>query len=191
MTLFLILAPFGAFASLMLVASPALSLFVAAAIALAVIAWDVFRGNSVKILMASSMVLFGALGCYDIASNGAWSTVAVRLAVDGGVLAIALTSIVIRIPFTVQYAREKVDAETLRQPHFMRVNYILTWAWTGAFLLMLVADILMIYAPGLPLWVGVGIAFAARNAAIYFTKWYPQYRRTRIAARAADATAAQ
>jgi hypothetical protein len=49
---------------------------------------------------------------------------------------------------------------------------------------MLVADILMIFAPSLPLWVGVGIAFAARNAAIYFTKWYPQYRRTRIAARA-------
>jgi hypothetical protein len=185
MTIFLILAPFGAFAMLGLVASHSLALFVAAAIALLVIAWDVFRGKSVKILMASSMVLFGALGCYDVFSNGNWSTVAVRLAVDSGVLAIALVSIAIRVPFTLQYAREKVDAETLQQPHFVRVNYILTWAWTGAFLLMLAADILMIYAPSLPLWVGVGIAFAARNAAVYFTIWYPQYRRSRVATLAA------
>jgi len=188
MTLFLILAPFGAFGTLMLVASPALSLFVAALVALAVLAWDVFRGKSVKILMASSMVLFGALGCYDLVSHGNWSTVAVRLAVDGGVLAIALATIAFRVPFTVQYAREKVAPEVLLLPSFKRVNYILTWAWSAAFLLMLIADVLMIYAPGLPLWVGVGIAFAARNAAVYFTKWYPQYRRSRIAAQAAAAS---
>lgn len=185
MTLFLLLAPFGAFATLMLVASPTLSLFVAALVALAVIAYDVFRGKSVKILMASSLVLFGALGCYELWSHGNWGTVAVRLAVDGGVLAIALVSIAIRVPFTVQYAREHVAPEVLLLPNFKRVNYILTWAWSAAFLLMLIADALMIYAPGLPLWVSVGIAFAARNAAVYFTKWYPQYRRSRAARPAA------
>jgi hypothetical protein len=37
----------------------------------------------------------------------------------------------------------------------------------------------LIYVPGLPLWSGLAIAFAARNTAIYFTKWYPEYRRAK------------
>jgi hypothetical protein len=179
MQTFLILSPFGAFAMLMLVAPPAIALFTAAALALAVIGYDLYRGQSVKILMTASSLLFGVLGAYDILSHGNWSPVAVRVAVDGGVLAIALVSIAIRMPFTLQYAREKVDAETMRLPGFIRANYVITWFWTGALVLMLIADILTVYAPGLPLWVGVAIAFAARNGAVYFSRWYPQYRRAK------------
>jgi hypothetical protein len=64
----------------------------------------------------------------------------------------------------------------------MKSNYIITWAWTAAFLLMMMANVLMIYVPGLPLWSGLAIAFAARNTAVYFSKWYPQYRRAKYAA---------
>ena len=35
----------------------------------------------------------------------------------------------------------------------------------------------MLYVPGLPFWSGLAIAFAARNSAVYFTKWYPEYQR--------------
>jgi hypothetical protein len=188
---FLVLAPFGAFTALMLVAPPAVALFVAAALALAVIAYDLYRGASVKILMTASTVLFGALGAYDLLSHGNWSTVAVRVAVDGGLLAIALVSIAIRVPFTLQYAREKVDAETPQMPGFVRANYVITWFWTAALVLMLIADILTVYAPDLPLWVGIAIAFAARNGAVYFSRWYPQYRRARDVARAGAAPLAQ
>lgn len=177
MALFLFLTPFGAFAMLSLLAPIQIGLLVAAALALAVVAWDLFQGRSLKIMMASSAILFGALGAYDtLLSQGGTSTMAIRLMVDAGVLTIALTSIALRVPFTVQYARERVAPEVHGQPAFMRINYILTWAWTGAFLLMLAADILMVYAPSLPLWVSAALAFAARNAAIYFTNWYPQYR---------------
>jgi hypothetical protein len=190
MQTFLFLSPFGAFAMLMLVAPPAVALFTAATLALAVIGYDLYRGASVKILMTASTVLFGALGAYDIVSQGNWSPVAVRVAVDGGVLAIALVSIAIRMPFTLQYAREKVDAETMKLPGFVRVNYVITWFWAGAIVLMLVADILTIYAPSVPLWIGVAIAFAARNGAVYFSRWYPQYRRNKdIAKRARNASA--
>ncbi len=107
---------------------------------------------------------------------------AVRLAVDVGLLSIVLLSLAIRLPFTLQYAREMVDAETLKLPGFMKANYILTWAWAGAFVLMLVADMLIIYMPSLPLWIGFAVAFAARNSAVAFTKWYPQYRRAKYGA---------
>lgn len=182
MAVFLILAPFGAFAMLMMVASAAVSLFAGGVLALGVVLWDVLRGGSVKMLAVGSVVLFDALGCYITLVDGNWSGAAVRLAVDGGVLAIALLSLAIRLPFTVQYARENVDAETAKLPSFMTVNYILTWAWTGAFVLMLLADMLTIYAPGLPLWIGFAAAFAARNGAVAFTRWYPQYRRLKSGA---------
>jgi hypothetical protein len=188
MTIFLILAPFGAFGLLMLVTSAAISLFVTAALCLAIIAHDVLRGGSIKMFMAGAVIVFGALGCYVTLIDGNWSGVAVRLAVDGGFLAIALLSIAIRLPFTLQYARESVDHETTLLPGFMRANYIITWAWTGAIVLMLIADILMIYVPHLPLWIGLGLAFAARNSAVYFTKWYPQYRRAKYGPPAAAAT---
>lgn len=188
MTSFLILLPFGAFAMLMLVASTAISLFAAAAIALGVVVWDVWRGGSLKMLAAGTVLLFSALGCYIALVDGHWSGIAVRLAVDGGVLAIALASLAIRLPFTLQYAREKVDAETQQLPGFMTANYVITWAWTAAFVLMLVADMLLIYLPGLPLWIGFATAFAARNAAVAFTNWYPHYRRLKYGPKPAPAS---
>jgi hypothetical protein len=180
MAMFMIVAPFGAFAMLTLMVSAAISLFAAAAVAFAVVLFDVVRGGSVKILSAGSGILFTALGCYITLVDGNWSAIALRLAVDGGVLAIALLSLAFRLPFTLQYARESVDAETMKMPGFMRANYIITLAWTAAFVLMLVADMLMIWLPSLPLWVGFVIAFAARNSAAFFTTWYPRHRRARF-----------
>jgi hypothetical protein len=184
MTIFLILAPYGAFATLMLVTSAAVSLFVSAAIGVMVMAYDALRGRSIKVLGAGSVILFAALGAYIMLVDNSLSGSAVKLAVDAGVFAISLTSLVIRKPFTLQYAREMVDAETAQLAGFLRANYIITGAWSGAFVLMMIANALMIYVPGLPLWSGLLIAFAARNSAVYFTKWCPQHRRAKHAASA-------
>ena len=64
MTIFLILAPFGSFALLMLVTSVEISLFASAAICLAVIGIDVYRGRSIKMLGAGTVLVFTALGAY-------------------------------------------------------------------------------------------------------------------------------
>ena len=55
---------------------------------------------------------------------------------------------------------------------------------------MVLANVLLIYLPGLPLWAGIAIAFAARNTAVYFTKWYPGYHRAKFATPAASGNAA-
>jgi hypothetical protein len=187
MTIFLILAPYGAFATLMLVTSAAVSLFVSAVIGMMVMAHDALRGRSIKVLGAGSVILFAALGVYITLVDRGLGSSAVKLTVDAGMFAISFTSLVMRRPFTLQYAREMVDAETAQLAGFMRANYIITWAWTGAFLLMMIANVLMIYVPGLPLWSGIAIAFAARNSAVYFTRWYPGYRKAKYAAPHADA----
>jgi hypothetical protein len=189
MTIFLILAPYGTFSLLMLMTSAVTSLFASAAVCLLVIACDVLGGRSIKMLGAGSAIVFAAIGGYLTLVDSTLSISAVKLSVDSGVLGIALTSLVLRQPFTLQYAREVVDAETANLPGFLKANYIITGAWTGAFLLMVTANVLMMYVPGLPLWSGLVIAFAARNSAAYFTKWYPQYHKAKYAALPADALA--
>ena len=77
-----------------------------------------------------------------------------------------------------------------RQPDclaLLTATYVITWAWVLAFLLMILANALLIYVPGLPLRSGIVIAFAARNTAVYFGRWYPQHRRAKAAATAAVA----
>jgi hypothetical protein len=176
MTIFLILAPYGVYTLLMLVTSATISVFAAAAICLATIAIDVMRGRSVKILAAGSAIVFAAIGLYLALSEGTMGVLGVKLSVDIGIIAISLGSILVRRPFTLQYAVESVPAETAALPGFLRANYVITGAWTAAALLMAIGNLLLLYVPGLPLWTSLAVAFAARNSAIYFTKWYPEYR---------------
>ncbi len=187
MTIFLILAPYGAFALLMLVTSAAVSLFAGAAICLAVIAYDLAGGRSLKILGAGSVVVFTAVGSYVALVDPHLGVSAVKFAVDTGIFLVTLGSIAVGKPFTLQYAREVVDAETLKVPGFMKANYIITWAWTLSMLLMMAGNVALIYVPGLPLWSGLLIAFAARNSAVYFTRWYPQYRKAKYGTPPANA----
>jgi len=187
MQVFLILAPYGAFAALMLMASAAISLFASAAICLAVMAFDIWRDRSVKMLGAGSVATFSAVGFYVALVDPGLGDSVVRFAVDTGIFLVSLFSILIRYPFTLQYALEMVDAETARLPGFVRSNYVITWAWTAAMALMMVGNAAMIYVPWLPFWGGLLIAFAARNCAIYFTRWYPQHLRARYGTPAARA----
>ncbi|MGX1324103.1 signal transduction histidine kinase [Bradyrhizobium sp. USDA 377] len=176
MAIFLILAPYGAFTFLMLVTSTKISVLAASAICLATVAIDVARGRSVKTLAAGSAIVFAAIGLYLTLIDPALGTLGVKLSVDVGIFVISLGSMLLRHPFTLQYALESVPAETAAMPGFLTANYVITGAWTVAALLMAAANLVLLYVPGLPLWSSLAVAFAARNSAIYFTKWYPEYR---------------
>ncbi|MDI3564417.1 hypothetical protein [Bradyrhizobium sp. Arg816] len=182
MAIFLILAPYGAYTFLMLVTSATISVFAASAICLATITVDVARGRSVKILAMGSAIIFAAIGLYLALIDPKLGTLGVKLSVDIGIFVISLGSMLVRHPFTLQYAVETVPAETAAMPGFLTANYVITGAWTAAALLMMAANIALLYVPGLPLWSGLAVAFAARNSAIYFTKWYPEYRQIKYGA---------
>ncbi len=173
MTIFLILAPYGVYALMMLVTSATVSLVAAGAICLATMALDAWRGRSPKILPAGTVILFAGLIAWLHLIDPALSDKAVKVAVDGGIFAISLGSLVARYPFTLQYALESVHPEIAAMPGFMRSNYIITSVWTASMLLMLLANAAVLYVPGLPIWLGLAVAFAARNTAVYFTRWYP------------------
>ena len=179
MTLLLILAPYGVYAALLTMVSATLSLAVATGLCLAVVALDMINGRSVKILGLGSAIVFAGVAAYINLIDPSMSVSGVRLAVDCGIFALSLGSMLLRVPFTLQYALEKVPPEIAAIPGFMRANYVITGAWTLAALLMMIGNLMTLYVPGLPYWTGLAIAFAARNSALYFTRWYPEYRRTK------------
>jgi hypothetical protein len=173
MTIFLILAPYAAYTLLLMVTSAAVSVFAASAICLATIAIDLARGRSVKILALGSAMLFAGIGIALVLFDARLGTLGVKLAVDIGIFLLSLGSMLVRRPFTMQYALEEVPAEIAAMPGFRSANYMITAAWTGAALAMAVANLVLLYVPSLPLWSSLAVAFAARNCALYFTKWYP------------------
>ncbi len=184
MSFFLILLPFFTLGTLNWFIPITSSLLISAAVALALIVYERMQGQSAKILNIASVVIFTGLGVIMLLSDGAWSHTAIHMTIDVALLAVTLLSIALRFPFTLQYAREHVEPKVVTMPEFIRTNYILTWAWAGVYVLMLVADMVSVWWPSAPLWIGVAITFAARNAAVQFTKWYSQRARARANAQA-------
>lgn len=189
MAIFFTFAPFGAFSLLLMMTTSVVAASVAAILAAGLVIFDAVAKRQVKILAVGTLLMFGGMGaCLAISGEG-WSNSALRMAVDFGLFAIALFSLAIRLPFTIQYARETVDAETAALPDFVRANYVLTWMWAAAFILMLAANLSVIYMPTFPLWTALVAVFAVRNAAIWFTHWYAQHR-TDVGAQAKAAATA-
>src|ERR1700733_979804 len=87
---------------------------------------------------------------------------------------VALASIVVRAPFTIQYAREMTPEEYWRTPLFIHINYVLTWVWTAVFA---VTAAVGWYGDG-PLnqpdniWTNWIVQIALLIFAIRFTEWY-------------------
>lgn len=174
MLFFLILSPYMAFTATAYVASLTTSVAVAALVSLAINLADQLRGRAPKAVGLTSTVMFAGLATYFALARTEWSGLEIRLALDLGIFAVAVISIALRRPFTMQYARETTDEATQREPSFVQVNYVLTAVWAAAMAAMMAIDILALYLPWLPLWAGLALTFVLRSGAVQFTKWYPQ-----------------
>lgn len=95
------------------------------------------------------------------------------------IVLVALVSVLVRRPFTLQYARESTDREYWDNPLFLHINYVLTWVWIAAFFITAAVGW---YGDG-PLhqpdniWTGWIISIALLVFAIRFTQWYPSRAR--------------
>lgn len=190
MSVLLGFSPFIVFAILMRLSTVPVALFAGAAVALVLVARELRAGKAAKVLEIGTVLLFGGLGLLVIIAPGDWSILGVRLAVDIGLFAIVVISILIRRPFTLQYAREQVPPEIAAHPAFYAVNTVITAGWAVAFAVMVAADGLMLYAPQVPLTVGIALTVAAFVGAVWFTRWYPARVRARFAAAGAAAPSA-
>jgi hypothetical protein len=181
MSVLLGLAPFIVFFALMRLVSPLAGLAAALAVSFLLCLHQWWRGKRVKVLEVGSLLLFGLLVFYTLIAVPHWSVATVRLAVDGGLFIIAVVSLAISMPFTLQYARERVPKEYWDSPIFFTTNQRITGAWAAAFAVMTTADALAEYVETIPLWIDVAASIAAFAAAVWFTQWYPGVVRRRVA----------
>ncbi len=137
--------------------------------------------QSIKVLEAGTLILFGGLAIYAKLAHPAWSIIAVRLRVDAGLLLVVLASLALRQPFTLQYAREQVPPEMWSSPIFIRTNYLITGVWALAFAVMVLAEAMILYVPSVPRQAGIIVTVAAIYGAFRFTDSYPKRLKQEIA----------
>ena len=156
-----------------------LALWAALASAFVIAIRDFAHTRLLRVLDMGSVALFGLLALYTGFIQPGLSVPGVRLIVDGGLMAIALVSILIGNPFTLDYAREQVPEEFWHTPLFLRTNYIIASVWVLAFGAMTAADAAATFSARFPLTLDITASLAALALAIVFTTRYPAYVRAR------------
>ena len=132
-----------------------------------------------KTLDAGSTVLLGLLALYKGFVQQSLSFGAVLLAVDGGLLAIMIASLLWHEPFTLQYAREQVAQDEWGSALFLRTNYVVTGVWVAALALMTIADAAATFAAAISVTMAAAAGLVALAAALTFSLRYPAYLRAR------------
>ncbi|WP_327684339.1 hypothetical protein [Streptomyces sp. NBC_00467] len=162
----------------------AVGLALAVVVLLVVLGRVLLRGRSVKLLEVADIVFFAALAVIGaVASEGTlhWlETYAGELS-NLALVVIAFGSMAVGMPFTLQYARERVGKEYWDSPEFRHANQVITGVWGLAFLVAAIAGgfgDLVLHNPN-NLWTGWVIQIAAIVVAVSFTGWYPQVVRSR------------
>lgn len=183
MGILLAFAPFIAFALVDRFIGPTEGLIAGAAVSLALLIRDwMTPGRSPKILEIGTAILFCGLALYALLGAATWSVIGVRLCVDAGLLLIVLISMAVGRPFTLQYAREQTTPELWSTPDFIRTNYIITAVWALAFVVMVIAELALLYVPDLSPRIGMIAIILALVGAVKFTGWYPERVRGRTTA---------
>lgn len=172
-------APFILFAILSRL-SPDLALWLAFAAAFVVTIRDFVESPSLRLLDAGSLLLFALLALGRGFLDPNLSLAEVRFIADASLFLLLGLPLVLKRPFSVDYAR--LDPREAGWPPalFQRVNYLVSAAWVAAFAVMAIADGAVAFDTGFPLYAGIAISLIALTAAITFTLRYPALAAKRL-----------
>ncbi len=176
MNLVLGFTPFILFAVLMGL-SPDIALWVAFAAAFTLGMRSFLDTRVLKTLDAGNTALFGLLALYKGFIQPSLSFGVVLLAVDGGLLAIVIASLLLHEPFTLQYAREQVAPAEWTSKIFLRANYVVTAVWVAALALMTAADAAATLLARISVTMAAAGGLVALAVALTFSLRYPAYLR--------------
>lgn len=164
-----------------------LALWAAFAVAFAVTIRDFAHERRLRLLDVGSMMLFGLLALYAGFVQPGISLQMTRLVVDAGFFVLALVSIGVRNPLTLQYAREQIADEVWCTRRFVLSNYGLTAFWMLAFGAMAALDALSNIHKNLPPALDAATCLVLIAVASGLTARFPAYIRAHVAPTAASA----
>lgn len=159
----------------------------AAALALSVafVVADFARGRSLKILNAVDVVFFGALLALSLlidADGLRWLERWLGELSNITLTVVIIASMAARMPFTIQYAREQVEAKFWRTPTFLKINYAITAVWAASFVVASLAGLYgeLVLHNSSNVWTNWLIQIWAIIIAMAFTSWYPKVARAAV-----------
>jgi pimeloyl-ACP methyl ester carboxylesterase len=96
---------------------------------------------------------------------------------------IAWFSLSIRLPFTLQYAREQVDRAYWKTPLFLQINYIITGAWAFSLTLIAIQNVLALYSIANDMWAADIFPAVLIILTVLFTLKFPDWYKHRLFAK--------
>lgn len=138
--------------------------------------------HSLEVFGAVVFAAFVALGIVGSPTLLTWLELWAGEITNGLLAAYALATLAIRRPFTIAYARDTVDPEHWNSPLFVRVNYILSAVWAGAFLINTAVGTFgdAVLHDGDNFWTGWIVQLAVTLVAVAITEFYPDYARAQF-----------
>jgi len=137
-----------------------------------------FERNGLKkkfILSWVTLLFFIFMFVAVVILNSSWVITHAWVLSNSALAFIAWFSILIKRPFTLQYAKEKVSADKWDHPIFWRINYLLTMTWGVIFLIGVLANILRLYYKNINPWVYELCTNGAVVFGIWFSVWFPSW----------------
>ncbi len=155
---------------------------VLAAFALSLVTFILSRrgGGTFKLMEIFDLLFFAGFAIVGIVASAAtvtWLETWAGEITNISLMAFVLITIVIRQPFTLQYAKEETDPQYWTSPTFLRINYTISWVWAAAFawqsLMGGIGDAVLDNSNNF--WTGWVLQIAALVFAIAFTAYWPEH----------------
>ena len=142
------------------------------------------RGGTVKLLEVFDVVFFGvlaAIGLLASANTIRWFELWGGELTNIALVVFAFGSILLRNPFTLQYAKESTPEEYWATPLFLHINYVITAVWALAFTWSAVVGLFgdALLHDGDNFWTGWILQLLGTFFAISSPSGTPSMRRTR------------
>jgi hypothetical protein len=134
------------------------------------------RRRSLKILDLGTLIFFLVLAGGSFSSEAVWIDHYSAPLSDSAMFLIALVSLALRRPFTLQYAYEQVDPKFWNTKGFYVTNRTISTVWCVAFAVNTVLSYVYVRHPYLLDWV---FHILILVGAIKFTAWYPDFARAK------------
>jgi len=131
------------------------------------------------VLFSSLLIAVGILGMSGLLP-------VMGMLIYAALAAVTFGSILAKIPFTLQYAREMVDRTLQEKPAFIRVNILMTGVWGAIFLINFILDYLAFAYPHSAGGITLPLTYLVLIAGIIFTIWYPGHIRKKYASASAQ-----
>jgi hypothetical protein len=136
------------------------------------------RGVPVHLLEVFTVVYFGVLAVLGLVASDAtidWLELWAGELSNIALAAFAIVTLLIRKPFTLAYAKDTTPREHWDEPLFLRINYMISAVWAGAFLVSAVAGAYgdAVLRDNDNFWTAWIVPLAAIIFAGSFTEFYP------------------